>query len=217
MGTRGGRPEPTAVTAGTARKNSQRGGKNAAARNAASSRLGSGSRPGSARPRTPAPAAVAPEEVSTGAPRWFQWVTLALAIVGLGLSIYLTYTHFTDSAPAACPENSTINCVKVTTSAQSYLFGIPVAVLGLAFYLFMVAVMTPWGWRLRLAAVHWARLVSVIIGIVFVLYLVYVEMFKVNAICLWCTGVHVVTFVLFVFTVFSAAAWGLRRPAGGPA
>jgi uncharacterized membrane protein len=31
-----------------------------------------------------------------------------------------------------------------------------------------------------------------------VIYLVYAELFQINAICLWCTTVHVVTFALFV-------------------
>jgi uncharacterized membrane protein len=53
-------------------------------------------------------------------------------------------------------------------------------------------------------AVRWARLGSVIVGIVFVLYLVYTELFTLNAICLWCTSVHVITFLLFALIVFSA-------------
>ncbi len=37
---------------------------------------------------------------------------------------------------------------------------------------------------------------------VMVLWLVYVEIFKVDAICLWCTGVHVVTLLLLVTTLW---------------
>ncbi|MBO0776021.1 MAG: vitamin K epoxide reductase family protein [Actinobacteria bacterium] len=147
-----------------------------------------------------------------GPPAWFRWTTLALSLIGLGVSIYLTYTHLTESAVAACPDTGAINCTKVTTSPQSMVFGIfPVAELGLAFYVFMVAVTSPWGWRASWPAVRWARLIGVIIGMIFVLYLVYAELFMVNAICLWCTSVHVVTFLLFVLTMFSAAAWGLGR------
>jgi uncharacterized membrane protein len=36
-------------------------------------------------------------------------------------------------------------------------------------------------------------------------------LFKVNAICLWCTSVHVITFVLFVLISLSAATWGLTE------
>jgi uncharacterized membrane protein len=45
-----------------------------------------------------------------------------------------------------------------------------------------------------------------VVGIVFVLYLVYTELFTIKAICLWCTSVHVITFALFVLIMFSAAA-----------
>jgi len=43
-------------------------------------------------------------------------------------------------------------------------------------------------------------------SMVFVLYLVYTELITLNAICLWCTSVHVITFLLFGLIVFSAAA-----------
>jgi uncharacterized membrane protein len=122
------------------------------------------------------------------------------------LSVYLTITHYTDTAPAGCPVNSTINCTKVTTSPESIIFWIfPVAVLGLAFYVFMVAVNSPWAWRANLPVIRWSRLAGVITGIVFVLYLVYAELFKINAICEYCTGVHIITFILFGLVMYSTA------------
>jgi uncharacterized membrane protein len=46
----------------------------------------------------------------------------------------------------------------------------------------------------------------------FVLYLIYTELFTLDAICLWCTSVHVITFLLFGLIVFSAAAgYGRQR------
>ena len=114
-----------------------------------------------------------------------------LAIGGLGVSTYLTITHFDSSVPLVCSDKGLINCGLVTSSPQSYVFGIPVAVLGLAFYVFMVAAASPWAWRSKYPAVAWVRLASVVVGIVFVLYLVYTELFTLKAICLWCTSVHV--------------------------
>jgi uncharacterized membrane protein len=136
--------------------------------------------------------------------------TLVVSVLGLADSAYLTYEHFTQSASFACPENAAVNCVKVTTSPESHVFGIPVAVLGLAFFLFMVAVNSPWGWRARPPAVHWARLGSVVVGMVFVLYLIWAELFRINAICLYCTGVHILTFILFALIVGRAAYSGVR-------
>ena len=153
---------------------------------------------------------VTAEATATGmVPLWMQLTTFVLALAGLGVSIYLTVAHFTESALAGCSENGAVNCTKVTTSPQSYVFGIPVAVLGLAFFVAAVALMSPWAWRSARREIHLIRLASLVVGIGFVLYLVYAELFIIGAICLYCTSVHVITFLLFGLTVFAAAAWGL--------
>ena len=126
------------------------------------------------------------------------------------MSVYLTIAHFTESALAGCTESGLVNCTKVTTSPQSYAFGIPVAVLGLAFYVFAVAIMSPWAWRAARREIHLLRIASLVVGIGFVLYLIYAELFIIGSICLYCTAVHAITFVLFVLTVFAAAAWGVK-------
>ncbi len=146
-------------------------------------------------------------------PLWLQLTTLLVALAGLGVSIYLTIAHFTESTLAGCNETGgLVNCTKVTTSPQSYVFGIPVAVLGLAFYLFMVAIMSPWAWRATRREVHLVRIAALIAGMGFVLYLLYAELFIIGSICLYCTSVHGLTFILFVLTMFAAATWGIGRP-----
>jgi uncharacterized membrane protein len=148
---------------------------------------------------------------------WLRWTTFALALIGLGVSIYLTYAHYTESALAGCTETTgVVNCGKVTTSEQSVVFGIPVAVLGLAFYVFMVAIMSPWAWKARRREVGLARLASLVVGIGFVLYLIYAELFDIGSICLYCTSVHVITFFLFVLTGLAAAIWGFAPRAELP-
>ena len=126
-----------------------------------------------------------------------------LSLYGLGASIYLTVAHYDTHVTLACSANSLVNCEAVTTSAQSMVFGIfPVALLGLLFYVFLAAVNSPWGWRLQQPAVRWGRLVSVIVGMGFVLYLIYAEIIQIGFICLWCTSVHVATFLIFALIVF---------------
>jgi uncharacterized membrane protein len=138
--------------------------------------------------------------------------TLILSLYGLGASIYLTIAHYDTHIGLACSDKGLINCEEVTTSSQSIVFGIfPVAVLGLAFYVFMVAVNSPWGWRLSWPAVRWLRLGSVIAGMGFVLYLIFAEVDQIHAICLWCTSVHVATFFIFALLIFHAA-FNWERP-----
>ena len=151
-----------------------------------------------------------------GPPTWLQWTTLALALIGLGLSAYETYAHFNGSHLAGCPTggNGAFNCTAVITSSQSVVFGVfPVAVLGLAFYVVVTALMTPWAWRIQRREVGLLRLAAMVAGMGFVMYLIYAEVVQIQDICEYCTGVHIITFLLFCITVFSAAIWGLGKPA----
>jgi uncharacterized membrane protein len=151
------------------------------------------------------------------APTWRVALSGVLAVLGLGLSVYLTITHFAHVVPF-CSNSGAINCLKVTTSPQSYVFGIPVAVLGLAYYAVMSVVNSPWAWRSSDRRVHLARLVLSVLGMGFVLYLISAELLIIKAICLYCTGVHVVTFfqlILVMATVPTMLGWG-QRPAPEP-
>lgn len=191
-GTRGGRPEPTSARTAS-RGNGRANGQGQASLKA---------------DRAPARAPATPIGPGVRAvPLWFQLTTWGLALAGLGVSIYLTVAHFTSPRILVCSEKGFVNCAAVTTSPESMVFGIfPVAVLGLAFYVFMAAATSPWAWRVTWPPVRWARFGSVIVGMVFVLYLLYTELFTLNAICLFCTIVHVITFLLFGLIVFSFAA-----------
>ena len=125
-GTRGGRPEPQAAGAQGRRPGGQAPAKQAQRPTQASAcprAEGRRGRGGRSR-RRPRPGIKIP-------PLWFQLVTWALAIAGLGVSTYLTITHYDSSVPLACSDTGTINCALVTHSAESMVFGVfPVAVLG---------------------------------------------------------------------------------------
>ncbi len=124
-------------------------------------------------------------------------VSLLLCVLGLGVSAYLTYAHYTDVSALACPDTGTVNCAKVTTSSESKLIGIPVAVLGLAYFAAFVALCTPWAWRSPRRELSGARIAAAVGGVLMVVWLIYAELFRIDAICLWCTVVHAVTIALF--------------------
>ena len=172
-------------------------------------RAGQG-RPGvtPARGRGGAPAAessASTADIPFSAPAWLQWTSLVLSLAGLGMSIYMTIAHYTSTNILVCSNKGYIDCAKVTTSPESMVFNVfPVAVLGLAFYVFMTAINTPWAWRSGIAAIWWARLVGIITGIGFVLYLIYAEVIQIGNLCLDCTTVHIITFLLFVVLVYAA-------------
>jgi uncharacterized membrane protein len=72
--------------------------------------------------------------------------------------------------------------------------GVPVALLGAIYFVGMALLCLPQAWRLRrLDAV---RIAGAVAGVVSSLWFVWVELFRVNAICLWCTVVHISTLAL---------------------
>lgn len=166
-----------------------------------------------------APPAPAPANLGA-APRWLSPVATVVSLLGLGMSTYLTITHYAASAvPLACPATGAINCEKVTSSPQSMIFGVPVAVYGAAWFVLMVAANLGPAWRSRRWWVVTGRLALAVAGIGFVVYLIYAELFLIDAICLECTSVHVLTFILFVLVVGGTAELGWagwsRRGRGG--
>ena len=149
-----------------------------------------------------------PSTSISSTPRWAVGASFALALAALGVASYLTITHYSDPAALACPETGVVNCTLVTTSSWSMLFGIPVAVLGLGWALAMTVLTSPWAWRRQETWVDRLRLGGSAAGAVMVLYLVYAELFRIGAICLWCTAIHVLAVSLFCVVL---AARALKR------
>ncbi|TWE12272.1 vitamin K epoxide reductase family protein [Rudaeicoccus suwonensis] len=143
-------------------------------------------------------------------PRWLPPTSLVLSVLGAADAAYLTFEHYTGSTSLACSDKGTVDCTKVTTSQWSHFLGMPVALLGLIFFVVMVLLCLPQVWRRAPRVVDAVRLVGAAGGLVMVFYLVWAEFFKIHAICLWCTGVHILTFVLFFTLVFGEI---LRKPA----
>jgi uncharacterized membrane protein len=134
-------------------------------------------------------------------PAWVIPSSFGCAIAGVGVSVYLTIAHYTSPTVLACASSGVVNCERVTTSAQSTVLGVPVALLGLAWFLAMTALCSPWAWRSSAPWIRAARQVAVWTAMAFVLWLVYAELFVIRAICLWCTAAHVLAFALFVIVV----------------
>jgi uncharacterized membrane protein len=142
---------------------------------------------------------------------WLAWMALALCVLGFADSGYQVYTHFSGTGLLGCSA-STDPCVLDQNSVYAWVFGIPVAVYGLAFFAFMIVICSPWAWRSRLRVIRQARTAAVVTGMIFVLYLIYREVISLGRICPYCTSVHVITFLLFGLLMYDATGSGLPRP-----
>jgi uncharacterized membrane protein len=106
----------------------------------------------------------------------------ALSIVGVGISSYLSYTHWVAIAPYCA---GATDCEVVLTSRYAYIGPIPVAILGLAMYLALMILSG--GWLLK--QIRWLPLTIVtiaIMGTLYSAYLTYVSAIILRALCPWC-------------------------------
>ena len=136
-------------------------------------------------------------------PPLLVWASFALALIGLAISGYMTFEHYTGNTTLACTEGGLFNCAAVTTSKYAYILHIPVAVLGLVQFVTMAALCSPWAWRAKERWIHIARFAFAVLGMLTVLWLLTVELAILGELCVYCTGVHVVTFTLFVLVIVS--------------
>lgn len=141
---------------------------------------------------------------------WRPLVLVGICLAGIGISIYLLIVHY---APhdLICNTGGIVNCSKVLTSPSSVIFGIPVPYFGLAYFVAMGMACLPPAWRSEAAWLAWGRVGAVVAGLGMVVYLVYQEAIVLHAICLWCTCVHVLTFVMFLIIVTGWYETGYAR------
>ena len=137
---------------------------------------------------------------STAKVRWQPITCLVLSLTGLAGSVYLTIVHFNHVA-LTCPEYT--SCNKILTSNTSHFLGIPVSVLGLAYFVPMTLLCLPAAWRSADRRIHLARLILSVLGVGMIIYLFVEELFIIKALCVWCSVVHLVGFLLFVIIVLT--------------
>jgi uncharacterized membrane protein len=126
----------------------------------------------------------------------FRYAVPLLALIGLGVAAYLAYVE-SASVEAFCGPIG--NCNTVQSSPYARVFGIPIGTVGLAGYgLILLAWL--WGQRGDLPLADQMPLIvfcAALFSVLFSIYLTYLEIFVIRAVCIWClTSAVVVTLIL---------------------
>jgi uncharacterized membrane protein len=131
-------------------------------------------------------------------------LALGLAAAGTVIAAYLTVLHYSTAVPLVCSNTGLVNCADVLTSPQSVWLGLPVAGVGLVWF---VATLFLW-WRSRASApALWPlRLAWALLGALTVVYLVYVELVELRHLCAWCTVLHAIILTLLVLSILDGPA-----------
>ena len=133
-------------------------------------------------------------------------VVLAAAAAGVGVSIYLTIVHANSSA-LVCSTSGVVNCERVLSSAYGTILGTPIPTSAAGILWFAVS------GGLALARRRNAQLAWGALGLLTVLFLIYVEIDVVGAICAWCTVAHALVVVTLVAVLTERYSGADRAPA----
>jgi uncharacterized membrane protein len=128
-----------------------------------------------------------------------QQITIALTIIGLLVSIYMTIYKVT-SNEAMCIGST--GCSEVNASRYSEINGIPVAVLGVIGYATILALLFLDN-RLSFFQENGSLIffgVSMM-GFLFTLYLIYLEIALIKAYCPFCLASQAVMIIIFIISV----------------
>jgi uncharacterized membrane protein len=118
-----------------------------------------------------------------------------LAIAGIGVATYITIAEFGGGAPKCLAGGH--GCETVAQSHYSHLAGINVAAIGIVGYVLLLAAAILPGDPGRFSGFLFA-----LVGFGFSLYLTYLELFVIDAICQWC----VASAILLALSLAVAAA-----------
>ena len=123
-----------------------------------------------------------------------------LAAVGVGIATYITIADAGGGAPACIAGGH--GCQTVADSSYSHLAGIPVSAIGIGGYVTLLGAFAARGDTARFIG-----LLAALIGFGFSLYLTYLELFVIDAICQWCVASAVVITALLVVATWRAVAF----------
>jgi uncharacterized membrane protein len=136
-----------------------------------------------------------------------------VALAGIFVALYLALYKLGYIGTLVCSVGS---CETVQTSKWATMFGIPIAVWGVGYYIGVLALaligMTPAFAERRSVSLVLAAITT--FGVIFSTWLTYLELWVIDAICQWCVVSAILSLILCVLSwmdVRDVTAWNDER------
>jgi len=133
-----------------------------------------------------------------------KYIFILLAAVGIIFSSFALHEHY-NYGDSPCRINEVWDCGEVNHSPYAMLFGIPVAVFGIAWYLGIAILAMKRAYRWLLAAT--------LVGLAFSLYLTHIEKDVIRAWCIYCVG-SLCVISLMTLLAIGTNIWNARQKSG---
>jgi len=135
-----------------------------------------------------------------------------VAVIGIGVATYITIADSGGGAPACLAGGG--GCETVAESSYSHIAGVNIAIFGIFGYILLLI-----SAFFANDAARFGGFAVALGGFGFSVYLTYLEIFKIEAICQWCVSSAVLMTILFLLTatrlIGYAGADGAAVPSGG--
>lgn len=128
-----------------------------------------------------------------------------VAAFGLGVATYIAIEAAGGDAPACIAGSS--GCETVANSTYSHLLGVNIAVFGIVGYALLLATALLRGDGARMTSFGLS-----LAGFGYSVFLTYLELFKIEAICQWCVASAILMTLLFGLSAIRMIAY-VGRPA----
>ena len=137
----------------------------------------------------------------TGLTKYLMNLVAILAVCGIVVSSISLQHHYATSKTAYCDIGDAFNCDIVNRSEYSSILGIPVALIGMLGYAALAGLATVYRRRRETPALLFAAAAA---GLVFALYLTYIEARVLEVYCILCLSSLA---VIATTTIFAAVIW----------
>ncbi len=141
-------------------------------------------------------------------------VVMSLFGLGAALEVFITYYYLGQSLPL-CTPGGFFDCARVLGSTYSQFFGIPLELFAAAYFIvnlalvYLIAFGSDRVFQRALGAIFIWRF----LGLMIVPYLVFIELFVIHAICVYCTMMHVAIvadFIIISYLIFYKGGIGAQ-------
>ena len=120
-----------------------------------------------------------------------------LDVIGLAIAAYLTVVELQGGVPVCGPIKG---CEEVARSEYSRIGGIPVAVFGIGLSLLLLTLALAW-WKTNLYVLLLAHYGLSLAGVIFEAYFIYLQVFVIGAVCIWCASYGISLIARFVIAL----------------
>lgn len=130
-------------------------------------------------------------------PKWLPILIIAIALIGFSDALYLTVVHYLDILPPC----TIAGCEKVLTSKYSTFYGIPVALFGAIYYLFIILSGIVYLDSKKEIYLRLSMILS-ILGFLFSLWFVSVMVFIIESFCQYCLLSALSSTTIFILSYY---------------